>query len=552
MSIVVGFGLLFAIAVGYLIHYLHVPKVTGYVILGIIMGPFGLGLITPEDIGHLYLISELALGLIVFSIGGELNAAHFRKIGGRILIVSLAEVALTVVVITGIILCLGKSFSFAFLLGIIGIATAPAATLLVLREFDSEGPVTHYILILVGMNNLFCLALFRVVFQLEKMTGGGSPAAALIKNLMWSLGEIGGSLLMGLLLGLLVVVGERYLRKKNELLTLILAMIVIGVGCGSFFGLSSLLINLALGCAVANLSREYTSLLGQVKSIDLPLYIIFFILAGASLELDLIPSAGAIGIAYLGGRTVGKLVGMYVGARHGKAPETVCRFAGWGMLAQAGIAIGLCQIIAKEDPVFGPLINSTVLSSVVIFELLGPISLRWALIKAGEVKLINIIHKKESFPFWESIMSRTKQLFGLPPRRISIHDGPVLVKHVMRTQIETIQEDTPFDQILKFIEHSRYNQFPVVDREGIFVGLIAYQEIRDSLYDESIRHLIIAKDLATPPKVSVSTEMTLEHGLQQFSFKDVDFIPVVNADEPSKLVGILTQRDALAAFRIKK
>jgi len=312
------------------------------------------------------------------------------------------------------------------------------------------------------------------------------------------------------------------------------------------------LINLTLGCAVANFCREYKNLLDQIKSIDLPFYIIFFVLAGSSLHLDLIPSVGEIGLAYIGGRTAGKFLGVYLGARRVDAPETVYHYGGLGMLSQAGIAIGLCLIISKENPVMGPIINSTVLSAVIVFELFGPVLLRWAIIKSGEVKLINIIYKREPSPFWESITIRMRQIFGLFPRKTRTEEGPLTVKHVMRTQVETIQEDIPFDQILKFIEHSRYNQFPVVDREGIFVGLIAFPEIRDSLYDESIRNLIIAKDLASSPKITVSTETALDQALEKFSLKDVDFIPVVNSEGPGKLVGILTQRDVLAAFQVKK
>ena len=551
-SIIVGLGLFSALLLGYLIHYFHVPKVTGYLILGILLGPFCFELINAEDINQLHFISEVALGLIVFSIGCEFNASQFRKIGRRIILIYLLDISFTFLAITGLVLCLGKSLSFAVLLGIIGIATAPAATLLVVREFDSEGPVTHHLLILVGINNLICLILFILFFPLIKIVNDPAVIFSLSEGLLWPVCEIVVSLAIGLCLGFVVVLGERHLHRKNELLTLLFAMIIIGIGLGFFFRVSSLLINLTLGCAVANFCREYKNLLDQVKSIDLPFYIIFFLLAGSSLHLDLIPSVGTIGLAYIGGRTAGKVLGVYFGARRVDAPETVYHYGGLGMLSQAGIAIGLCLIIAKEAPVMGSIINSTVLSSVIIFELFGPVLLRWAIIKSGEVKLINIIYKREPSPFWESIAIRMRQIFGLSPSKTSPEGGPLTVKHVMRTQVETIQEDIPFDQILKFIEHSRYNQFPVVDRDGIFVGLIAFQEIRDSLYDESIRNLIIAKDLASSPKITVSTDTALDQALAKFSLKDVDFIPVVNSEGLGKLVGILTQRDVLAAFQVKK
>ena len=552
ISNILGLSLVLALIVGYLIHYLRVPKVTGYLILGIALGPFGIGFINHEDIGQLRFISEVALGLIVFSIGGEFQISRFRKMGRRVLTISLFEICLTLLFISILVLCLGKGFSIALILGIIGIATAPAATVLVLREFDSEGPVTNHILILVGLNNLVCLVLFRLLFPLIKTAHGSAAAFSVLDVVIWPFCEVVGSLAIGFFLAFIVVLGEHRLQKKSELLTLLLATIVMGIGIGIYFHLSPLLINLALGATVANLCRDHKNVMEQIRAVDLPFYIVFFILAGASIHLDLIPSVGMLGIAYIGGRIGGKLLGMYLGAQRVQAPESVRHFGGVGMLAQAGIAIGLCLLIAEEDPINGSVITSTVLSSVILFELLGPIFLRWALIKSGEVKLINIIYKKGPFSFREFVSTRIGQVFGLFPRKVTEGKETLMVKHVMRTQMETIHEDAPFDQILKFIEHSRYNQFPVVSNDGNFIGLIAFQEIRDSLYDETIRHLIIAGDLAIPPKVTVSAETPLENALQKFTLTDGDFIPVVDNEDKNRLVGILRQQDALAAFRKKE
>jgi CBS domain-containing protein len=210
------------------------------------------------------------------------------------------------------------------------------------------------------------------------------------------------------------------------------------------------------------------------------------------------------------------------------------------------------MIVGQEFDRIGPTVTSTVLASVVVFEIAGPILLRWVLIKSGEVKLISILYRPEDFPFGEFIITRMKHLLGLFSHKEGYNHGPLLVKHLMRTQVETISEETPFEQILKVIEHSRYNQFPVVDREEKFTGLIAFQEIRDSLYDETVRNLIIAKDLAVLPKVTVTPESTLESALEQFTLLDVDFIPVIDGQKSGRLVGMLTQRDVLSAFRERK
>jgi len=361
-----------------------------------------------------------------------------------------------------------------------------------------------------------------------------------------------GSVVLGIALGSLVIYGEDKVRRRNELLTLVFVVIITGIGLGAFLPVSALIINLALGCTVTNLSRDYNSLINHLKSVDLPFYIMFFVLAGASLHLDLLPTVGIIGVAYVVGRTLGKILGVYVGGLHIRAPETVRKFGGLGILAQAGIAIGLCMIVEHEFKYIGKTITSTVLASVVVFEIAGPILLRWVLLKSGEVKLINFLYRPTGFSLGEFIVTRLKQVLGLFSQHDTHNRGPLLVKHLMRSQIETIAEDTPFDQILKVIEHSRYNQFPVVDKEEKLAGMIAFPEIRDLLYDEAVRNLIIAKDLAVPPKIMLPPDTTLEQALEQFRKTDVDFIPVVEDTESGKLMGMLTQRDVLAAFREKK
>ena len=265
ISNILGLSLALSLLTGYIIHYFHVPKVTGYLILGVLLGPFGIELITHNDIDKLRFIYEVALGLIVFSIGGEFKISRFRKMGRRILTISFLEISFTFLFITFLVSCLGKPLSFALLLGIIGIATAPAATLLVLREFDSEGPVTSHILILVGINNLVCLILFRLIFPLTKIVDGSTVAFSFNQAFVLPFCEVVGSFIIGFCLGLIVILGENYLHKKAEVLTLIIATIVMGIEIGLFFHLSPLLINLTLGSAVANLSREYKSLIENIK-----------------------------------------------------------------------------------------------------------------------------------------------------------------------------------------------------------------------------------------------------------------------------------------------
>jgi CBS domain-containing protein len=262
-----------------------------------------------------------------------------------------------------------------------------------------------------------------------------------------------------------------------------------------------------------------------------------------------------VGAFYILGRIAGKVLGVACGAVQTRASNNLKKYGGCGLLSQAGVALGLALLIQDKNPKLGELVSTTIFSTVIFFEFIGPLAVRWSVVKSGEVKIIKLIHRDEGTPFrdtfWE-IVVRLRHSLGLPVWKSRKFSGEIIVEHVMRTHIDVIHEDTHFDQLLKVIEHSRYNLFPIVNERGELTGMISFQDIRDILYDGLMQDLVIAKDIATPARAFIHSKATINDALDMFEKEKIDLLPVIDDQETKHLLGILTQRDVLAVFKEKK
>jgi Kef-type K+ transport system membrane component KefB/CBS domain-containing protein len=556
-----GTLMLFCLFMGRLVSHMRVPKVIGYLLSGILLGPSMIGVFSEPlseriylSINQLSFASELALGLIAFNIGGEFQSERLKRIGKKIVIISLSETFITFSIVCGALFMFNVNISAAICLGILATATAPAATLLVLREYNSEGVVTNSLLILTGLNNFICLTLFTLFFPALVVLPQGGPLALLIGKLVASLGGLLSSLAVGFILGLLLSIFEKRITKPVELILLVMATIIIGIGYAKMISASPLLVSLIIGVTVINLAKRGSKVFEEIKKVDLPLYAAFFALSGANLHWELLSTVGGIGVVYVVGRVVGKIVGVACGAKQTQAGYNLKKYGGCGLLAQAGVALGLALLVQEKDPKLGEIVSTTIFSTVIIFETLGPLAVRWSIVQSGEVKIFNLIHRDEGIPFRESlreIVFRLRYALGFPVWKSKQSANEILVEHVMRTQSEVIHEDTHFDQILKVIEHSRYNRFPVVNEREELTGMISFQDIRDVIYDGVMKDLIIAKDIATPAGLYIHSKTTINEALDIFEKEKIDLLPVIDDQKSKHLLGILTQRDVLAVFKEK-
>ncbi len=386
----VGLILMSALLAGHLAQLARVPEVTGYLLVGVLIGPAALDLISHDNITTLGFLSDVALGLILFNIGSIFEASTFRKVGPGVVRITLWEATLAFGLVCLVLLLSGMSWPLALLLGVVAMETAPATTLMVLNEYDAEGPMTERLLALVALNNMYVLVMFGIVtagLTLVDSAGQGwlFSGYRAIHGLLWT---TVGSVALGALLGLLMDFWATRAKESGEAMILSIGAVLIAVGASRWLGLSPLISTLALGATVANASPQGDRLLRALGRADPPLYAAFFVLAGAELVPASVLGLGVIGLGYTVARTVGKIVGARIGLRGQDVPDVVRRQIGFCLVSSSSLAVGLTIQIRGAFPEYAATVTGIVLAAVVIFEVIGPLLTRRALFATGEAKTV--------------------------------------------------------------------------------------------------------------------------------------------------------------------
>jgi Kef-type K+ transport system membrane component KefB len=394
-----GLILLLALLAGHLVQFLRIPEVTGYILAGVMLGPSVLGWVSARNLAALEVLSEVALGLILFSIGSVFEVERFRQVGRPILYLTLMESLLAGALVFGGVRLLGQPWQVAGLLGAIAIATAPASTLMVIRECGAKGPLTNSLLGIIAVNNIVCLTTFSVVAALIELAhgfGGPDPLATVYRSAFSLVWQLLGSAALGFLVGLMLVAWATRISDTGEMLMLLAGSILFCVGVARVLELSQLIASLAVGATMVNLSGRSRRLFATLAGTDPPFYAIFFVIAGADMDVASVGQMGAIGVVYVVGRTLGKSLGARWGATRLEMPDTVRRFLGYALFAQADLAIGLTLVINRSFAEFAPAVGVAVLAAVVVYEVLGPIGVRFSLLRSGEAR----VQKAEPQSIW--------------------------------------------------------------------------------------------------------------------------------------------------------
>jgi Kef-type K+ transport system membrane component KefB len=384
----VGLILMAALIAGHAAQLIRVPEVTGYLLVGLLIGPTALDLISHDNLEALGFLSEVALGLILFSIGSIFEASQFRRLGRGVVRITLFETSCSFVLVAIGVWAAGQPVAVALLLGVVAMETAPATTLMVLHEYDAEGPLTDRLLALLAMNNVFVLVSFGVVSAALTLVLGAEAAPFALGyraayGLAWT---TVGSVALGILLGLFMDLWAGRARESGEAMILAIGVILVAVGAARWLGLSPLISTLALGALVANASHHGRVLLEATGKADPPLYAAFFVLAGAELQLGSLAGLGMAGGLYVVMRTVGKLGGARLGMSGQKLPPAVRRNLGLCLISSSSLAVGLTIQIRSSFPEFAAAVTGIVLAAVLIFEIAGPLLARQALLRAGEAR----------------------------------------------------------------------------------------------------------------------------------------------------------------------
>lgn len=384
----VGLILMAALVAGHLAQLARVPEVTGYLLVGVAIGPASLDLISHDNILTLGFLSDVALGLILFNIGSIFEASTFRQVGAGVARVTVWEATLAFVLVCTVLVFGGMTWPLALLLAVVAMETAPATTLMVLNEYDAKGPMTDRLLALVALNNVYVLVMFGIVtagITLAEASGQGWLMAGYraVHGLLWT---TVGSVALGALLGLSMDFWAARAKEQGEAMILAIGAVLIAVGASRWLGLSPLISTLALGATIANASSHGDRLLRALGRADPPLYAAFFVLAGAELVPSSVLGLGLVGVFYTLARTAGKIVGTRIGLRGQDVPPVVRQQIGYCLISSSSLAVGLTIQIRSAFPAYAATVTGIVLAAVVIFEVVGPLLTRRALLLTGEAQ----------------------------------------------------------------------------------------------------------------------------------------------------------------------
>ncbi len=383
------------------------PAVTGYLVAGILIGPYclgqlgveGLGFISTENVKSFEILSDVALGFIAFAIGNEFRLSQIKQIGKQAAVIGVVQAVVTTILVDAALIGLHflipdiLSIPAAIVLGAIATATAPAATLMVVRQYKAKGKLTNILLPVVALDDAVGLIVFAVSFGIARAMKSGSVSAGTV--IAEPLLEVVFSIGLGIMMGVLFSFTEKHFKSNSKRLTLSITFVMLTVALSmlefSLFGVhvafSPLLVCMMLGTIFCNVCDFSEEIMQKTDKWTAPLFVLFFVMSGAELEFGIFraPMVIVIGIVYILVRAVGKCYGARMSAKWTKCDPSIVKYLGITLLPQAGVALGMSITAQTLDPTSGSLIRNITLFAVLIYELVGPLLTKIALTKAGDI-----------------------------------------------------------------------------------------------------------------------------------------------------------------------
>jgi Kef-type K+ transport system membrane component KefB len=559
--VLVKLGLLlgFALLAGGVSEYLRVPKETAYLLVGIGMGPGILGWITAEHVELFTPLTRLAIALVLFNLGCRFPLTRIRRIFRRVLRLSAGELSGTFLLVAGglvpLLIFAGVRIEAALLLGALALPTSPATTILMLKETESEGPVTEYTTSLVALNNLVSIVLFELVFlALVFWREGSGPSYADVGKLVQ---DLGGSVALGVAGGLVTAYAYTLVGAGHRLV-LLMAIITLLLGVSESAGMYYLLTFLTMGFTVANISDQTRPVLAELDRLTGLLCVVFFVTSGAGFHVDALERAaggpfGLVALAYILFRFLGKYFGVRLAASRQHEGPPVRHWLGTSLVAQTGAAVALARIaVDRTEGLSASLhqlcldVQTVIFGTVIVFELLGPILIRQAVLRAGEVPLVRAIRHTTGGVLdpLRTVWNRLLLAAGRNPWKNRPAEE-LKVRELMRKSVVGLPQEATFHEVIAHIEQSRDNTYPVVGRGGELVGVIRYHELSSSLFDPSLGALVRAADVTTPAAWILHPNDSLSRAYERFQATKDDCLPVITDKEPYQLIGLVRRRDVL-------
>ena len=392
IGIIIAAGLLS----GKLAKFLRMPNATGYLVGGLLLGPSLFNIVKVESFEGLEVISVVALGFIAFSIGNEMKVSYFKRVGTKPIVIAIFEASMAVLFVflglIGYFAITGNltniNIRFSLVLASIAAATAPAATLLVVRQYKSKGKLTEMLMSVVAIDDSVAVLLFGIGVAITNAVNPNIVHSSVLMQVLQPVIEILISLGVGGVIGLILVLGTKWFTGRGNRISLVIVSVFLTIFVSDYLGGSYILASMTLGAVFANLSDKYEEVNGLIYFITAPIYITFFVFSGVELDISVLTTVGVIGMVYVVFRVLGKVFGAKSGAILTKQDTSIKKYLGWSLMPQAGVAIGLSLVathVLTTD--LGSQIKAIILASSVIYGLIGPIVTKYTLQKAGDITI---------------------------------------------------------------------------------------------------------------------------------------------------------------------
>ncbi len=507
---------------------LRIPQVVGFIVIGLVVGDNGLKLVTHKDVAALQPLTLFALGIIGFLVGGELKAETFKKYARQFFAILLGEGLISFLLVgvsTGLFLYivfgnLSIAFAAGIVFGAVASATDPASTVDVLWEYRALGVLTTSITAIVALDDALAMILYGLATGLVKMLAGVSGSIA------GEMGKVFLELLGAGLLGFAGAVILRFLLLRVKILyknfAFAVGLLLLMISIAAFANMDVILTSMTMGCFLVNmLPNRSTSLFESVRSFSTPIYVLFFVLAGARLSITQMPGwLWGVVVIYVLGRSAGKVLGTYIGARWTGSEPVVRRYLGLGLFAQGGVAIGLsimashylAGVTVSENLMLGDVVIFGIAATTLIVQLFGPPMVKLALKLSGESG--RNVTREDVIDSWTA-------------------------GDVMETDVITVQEGDPIAKAAQlFVKHD-YLVYPVVDRHHRMAGVLSLQGLKDVLSNPDTWTWLLVSDVARPVQQKVFSSSALKEVLDRMIELNIDQIPVVAPGDGDVPVGLL-------------
>ncbi len=514
---------------------IKIPQVVGYIVIGLIIGETGIGIVDAADITKFQSLVYVALGVIGMLVGSELKISEFKKYGKQFLSIMIGEglAAFFIVgILSGIVfykLTGNGSIATAagVVLGAIASATDPASTISVLWEYRSKGVLTTALIAVVALDDALAMTLYSIGKSVATIIAGGSVSP--IHEITEVFISIGGSLLIGAIAGAILNFLLRNIHEKENALAFSICTLFLVVGLSVSLDMDVIISSMTMGFVLTNLApKRSESLFKMARGMSIPIYVLFFVLVGARLNMRVIPIwIWGMALLYVIGRSGGKFLGTWIGAKQSKADAVVRKYCGMGLFAQGGVAIGLSVVAGhtlqgiqvNTEMNLGEAIIAIVTSTTLIVQVLGPPMTKLAIKLSGEIG-----------------------------RNITADDiaAKYRVSDSMDKATHFLKENDTLDTVVQTFAESGLSIHPVLNKNKELAGIISFDSLREILPDRESWSWLLASDVITQPRETVKPDTLLQDALHVMNSTNTDVLLV--ADEESGNLPSVIERAQIQSF----